>query len=302
MKFFNYDPINEDIEKNKVTIELEDELLYKIEKFYIDVLKEAYFEPYDLINGYEEATDDSFYFVYEKNSILDPESYLFLGTTGIVMESFSKFLNYENERNEKNLKELNEYILENKHEIKKHFSNIKTFEGYNNEDVSLELKYEKFNLELANGIIKKFEENCNNFYGRYESQEFSEEKYNISKLLDSENFNNDIRYFVLDKIQELSSTLDEKEIVEISFIGLEKEKNKEIDFQKVEENLLNKGAKILKNIKKDIIDNISYQNGNFEYVYKKNIDKMKDEIENELKEIDKQLKEKDKNNNFEKEL
>ena len=302
MKFFNYDPINEDIEKNKVTIELEDELLYKIEKFYIDVLKETYFEPYDLINGYEEATDDSFYFVYEKNSILDPESYLFLGTTGIVMESFSKFLNYENEKNEKNLKELNEYILENKYEIKKHFPNIKTFEGYNNEDVSLELKYEKFNLEIANEIIKKFEENCNNFYGRYESQEFSEERYNISQLLDSENFNNDIRYFVLDKIQELSSTLDEKEIVEISLIGLKKEENKEIDLQKAKENLLNKGAKILKNIKKDIIDNINYQNGNFEYVYKKNIDKMKDEIENELKKIDKQLKEKDKNNNFEKEL
>ena len=302
MKFFNYDPINQDIEKNKVTIELEDELLYKIEKFYIDVLKETYFEPYDLINGYEEATEDSFYFVYEKNSILDPESYLFLGTTGIVMESFSKFLNYENERSEKNLKELNEYILENKHEIKKHFPNIKTFEGYNNEDVSLELKYEKFNLEISEEILKAFEKNCNNFNGRYESQEFSEERYNISKLLDSENFNNDIRYFVLDKIQELSSTLDEKEIVEISLIGLKKEENKEIDLQKAEENLLNKGAKILKNIKKNIIDNISYQNGNFEYVYKKDIDKMKDEIENELKEIDKQLKEKDKNNNFEKEL
>ena len=43
MKFFNYDPINEDIEKNKVTIELEDELLYKIEKFFTDVLKETYF-------------------------------------------------------------------------------------------------------------------------------------------------------------------------------------------------------------------------------------------------------------------
>ena len=302
MKFFNYDPINQDIEKNKVTIELEDELLYKIEKFYIDVLKETYFEPYDLINGYEEATEDSFYFVYEKNSILDPESYLFLGTTGIVMESFSKFLNYENERSEKNLKELNEYILENKHEIKKHFPNIKTFEGYNNEDVSLELKYEKFNLEISEEILKAFEKNCNNFNGRYESQEFSEERYNISKLLDSENFNNDIRYFVLDKIQELSSTLDEKEIVEINLIGLKKEENKEIDLQKAEENLLNKGAKILKNIKKNIIDNISYQNGNFEYVYKKDIDKMKDEIENELKEIDKQLKEKDKNNNFEKEL
>ena len=302
MKFFNYDPINEDIEKNKVTIELEDELLYKIEKFFTDVLKETYFEPYDLINGYEEATDDSFYFVYEKNSILDPESYLFLGTTGIVMESFSKFLNYENERNEKNLKELNEYILENKHEIKKHFPNIKTFEGYNNEDVSLELKYEKFNLEVANEIIKKFEENCNNLYGRYESQEFSEERYNISQLLDSENFNNDIRYFVLDKIQELASTLGKEETTKISLIGLKKEENKEIDFQKVEENLLNKGAKILKNIKKNIIDNISYQNGNFEYVYKKDIDKMKDEFENELKKIDKQLKEKHKNKNYEKEL
>ena len=170
MKFFNYEPINEYTERNKVTIKLDNELLYKIEKFFTDVLKEEEFEPYYLINGYAISTDDSFYFDYEKNSILDPESYLFLGTTGIVMESFSKFLNYENERNEKNLKDLNEYILENKLEIKKHFSNIKTFEGYNNEDVSLELKYEKFNLELVNGIIKKFEENCNNFYGRYESQ------------------------------------------------------------------------------------------------------------------------------------
>lgn len=302
MKFFNYDPINEYTERNKVTIELDNELLYKIEKFFIDVLKEEEFEPYDLINGYAISTDDSFYFDYEKNSILDPESYLFLGTTGIVMESFSKFLNYENERNEINLKELNEYILENKNEIKKHFSNIKTFEGYNNEDISLELKYEKFNLEVANGIIKKFEENCNNFHGRYESQEFSEERYNISKLLDSENFNNDIRYFVNDKIQELSSTLGIEETTKISLIGLKKIENEEIDIQKVEENLLNKEAKILGNIKKDIIDNIKYEESNFEYIYKKDIDKMKDKIENELKEIDKHLKEKNKNNNFEKEL
>ena len=301
MKFFNYVPINEYTERNKVTIELDNELLDKIEKFFIDVLKEEEFEPYDLINGYAISTDDSFYFDYEKNSILDPESYLFLGTTGIVMESFSKFLNYENERNEINLKELNEYILENKNEIKKHFSNIKTFEGYNNEDISLELKYEKFNLEVANGIIKKFEENCNNSYGRYESQEFSEEKYNISRLLDSENFNENIRYFVLDKIQELSSTLDTDEIVKISHIGI-KEEDKEMNFKKIEENLLNKGAKILGNIKKDIIDNIKYEESNFEYIYKKDIDKMKDKIENELKEIDKHLKEKNKNNNFEKEL
>ena len=301
MKFFNYDPINEYTEKNKVTIELDNELLYKIEKFFIDVLKGEEFVPYDLINGYEEATDDSFYFDYEKNSILDPESYLFLRTTGIVMEGFSKFLNYENEPNEIHLKELNEYILENKNEIKKNFPSIKIFEGYNNENISLELKLEKFNLEVADEIIKSFEENCNNFNGRYESQEFSEEKYNISKLLDSESFNNDIRYFVFDKIQELSSTLDENEIVKMSQIGI-KEKDKEINFQKIEENLLNKGAKILGNIKKDIIDNIRYEESNFEYVFKGTIDKMKDEIETELKEIDKQLKEKDKNNNFEKEL
>ena len=302
MKFFNYDPINEYTEKNKVTIELDNELLYKIEKFFIDVLKEEEFVPYDLINGYEEATDDSFYFDYEKNSILDPESYLFLGTTGIVMEGFSKFLNYENEPNEIHLKELNEYILENKNEIKKDFPSIKIFEDYNNENISLELKLEKFNLEVADEIIKSFEENCNNFNGRYESKEFSEEKYNISRLLDSENFNENIRYFVLDKIQELSSTLDKKEFAEISLIGLEKGKNKEIDFQKIEENLLNKGAKILGNIKKDIINNIKYEESNFEYIYKKDIDKMKDKIENELKEIGKHLKEKEKNNNFEKEL
>lgn len=301
MNFFNYDPINEYTEKNKVTIELDNELLYKIEKFFIDVLKEEEFVPYDLINGYEEATDDSFYFDYEKNSILDPESYLFLGTTGIVMESFSKFLNYENEPNEIHLKELNEYILENKNEIKKDFPSIKIFEGYNNENISLELKLEKFNLEVADGIIRKFEENCNNFHGRYESQEFSEERYNISKLLNSENFNDDIRYFVLDKIQELSSTLDTDEIVKISHIGI-KEEDKEMNFKKIKENLLNKGAKILGNIKKDIIDNIKYEESNFEYIYKKDIDKMKDKIENELKEIDKHLKEKNKNNNFEKEL
>ena len=72
MKFFNYDPINEYTERNKVTIELDNELLYKIEKFFTDVLKEEEFEPYDLINGYAISTDDSFYFDYEKNSIFVP--------------------------------------------------------------------------------------------------------------------------------------------------------------------------------------------------------------------------------------
>lgn len=242
-------------------------------------------DPYSII-----ITNDNFFEEAKKEVINDLKSLIRTDEQGdfIFYNDYDELQNkYENKE-----KEWEKKLEENK--ILKEVEEKK--------DYVPELKYEKFNLEVANEIIKKFEENCNNFYGRYESQEFSEEKYNISKLLDSENFNNDIRYFVLDKIQELSSTLDEKEIVEISFIGVEKEKNKEIDFQKVEENLLNKGAKILKNIKKDIIDNISYQNGNFEYVYKKNIDKMKDKIENELKEIDKQLKEKDKNNNFEKEL
>ena len=35
MKFFNYEPINEYTERNKVTIELDNELLYKIEKFLL---------------------------------------------------------------------------------------------------------------------------------------------------------------------------------------------------------------------------------------------------------------------------
>ena len=78
MKFLNYEPINEYVEGNKVTIELDNELLYKMEKFFNDVLKEEKFVPYDIINGYEEATDDSFYFEYETDTNLAPENYLLL--------------------------------------------------------------------------------------------------------------------------------------------------------------------------------------------------------------------------------
>lgn len=47
MKFLNYEPINEYVEGNKVTIELDNELLYKMEKFFNDVLKEEKFVPYN---------------------------------------------------------------------------------------------------------------------------------------------------------------------------------------------------------------------------------------------------------------
>ena len=80
----------------------------KSEKFFNDVLKEEKFVPYDIINGYEEATDDSFYFEYETDTNLAPENYLLLDIAEVTKKVFFKFLEYENASNEKHLKELNE--------------------------------------------------------------------------------------------------------------------------------------------------------------------------------------------------
>lgn len=88
MKFLNYEPINKYVEGNKVTIELDNELLYKMEKFFNDVLKEEKFVPYDIINGYEEATDDSFYFEYETDTNLAPANYLLLDISEVTKEGF----------------------------------------------------------------------------------------------------------------------------------------------------------------------------------------------------------------------
>ena len=251
MKFFNYVPINEYTERNKVTIELDNELLDKIEKFFIDVLKEEEFEPYDLINGYAISTDDSFYFDYEKNSILDPESYLFLGTTGIVMESFSKFLNYENERNEINLKELNEYILENKNEIKKHFSNIKTFEGYNNEDISLELKYEKDKDKEFIEINRLVSDQRENIYSYLENNDtektFINKDYVTSELLNQikekfylnlEDKENQVKPVSVEKFSIEKENFDNLDINDISYI-------QKLIKNKIIENLERENDKIL---------------------------------------------------------
>jgi len=180
MKFLNYEPINEYVEGNKVTIELDNELLYKMEKFFNDVLKEEKFVPYDIINGYEEATDDSFYFEYETDTNLAPENYLLLNISEATKEGFFKFLEYENAPNEKHLKELNEYILETKEEIMKQFPNVEIFKGYENENLLKdnrtmpEVKYDLFKEK----IFKK--EILNLIEGELEEKD--EFRLNIGKL------------------------------------------------------------------------------------------------------------------------
>lgn len=131
----------------------------------------------------------------------------------------------------------------------------------------------KFFLELHNKILENFENHCELNHGRYVSKDFSESTLNIMKLLESDSFNEDIRDVVLDKMDDLAN----------EFQGSQEELEKKLDFY------YNEGALILKNIKKEINEKVRYDDENFEFVLKLDIEIMKDINNDKLKELQKEI-------------
>lgn len=295
MKVFNYEPINEYVEGNKVTIELDNELLYKMEKFFTDVLKEEKFVPYDIINGYEEATDDSFYFEYETDTNLAPANYLLLDISEVTKEGFFKFLEYENTPNEKHLKELNEYILETKEEIMKQFPNVEIFKGYENENLLKdnrtmpEVKYDLFKekifkKEILNLIESELEEKDNKYVG------------NIKETLNNESLNKKMEEEIYDLMQKnVSNYLTAQEVVivgEYDLAGVDlKDEERVIDSAfEISDNLfVADGIKIYNELKEKIEENIKYNDVGEEYIKKVDINAMYDEMNFNIEKAEKRI-------------
>ena len=145
--------------------------------------------------------------------------------------------------------DINEYILENKHEIKKHFSNIKTFEGYNNEDVSLELKYEKDKGKEFIEINRLVSDQRENIYSYLENNDtektFINKDYVTSELLNQikekfylnlEDKENQVKPVSIEKISIEKENFDNLDVNDITYIqkliknkiieNLEREKDK----------------------------------------------------------------------------
>lgn len=131
----------------------------------------------------------------------------------------------------------------------------------------------KFFLELHNKILENFENHCEQNHGRYVSKDFSESTLNIMKLLESDSFNEDIRDVVLDKMDDLAN----------EFHGSQEELEKKLDFY------YNEGALILGNIKKEINEKVRYDDENFEFVLKTDIEIMKDINNDKLKELQEEI-------------
>lgn len=131
----------------------------------------------------------------------------------------------------------------------------------------------KFFLELHNIILENFENHCEQNHGRYVSKDFSENTLNIMKLLESDSFNENIRDVVLDKMDDLSN----------DFQGSQEKLKEKLDFY------YDEGALILEDIKKEIYEKIRYDDENFEFVLKLDIEIMKDINNDKLKELQEEI-------------
>lgn len=131
----------------------------------------------------------------------------------------------------------------------------------------------KFFLELHNKILENFENHCDLNHGRYVSKDFSENRLNIMKLLESDSFNEDIRDVVLDKMDDLSNNFQESQ----------EELEEKLDFY------YDEGALILKNIKKEINEKVRYDDENFEFVLKIDVEIMKEINNDKLKELQEEI-------------
>lgn len=131
----------------------------------------------------------------------------------------------------------------------------------------------KFFLELHNKILENFENHCDLNHGRYVSKDFSENRLNIMKLLESDSFNEDIRDVVLDKMDDLSNNFQESQ----------EELEEKLDFY------YDEGALILENIKKEINEKVRYDDENFEFVLKIDVEIMKEINNDKLKELQEEI-------------
>ena len=156
VEFFGYEgkQTYENPSSGMRTIEMDYELLPKIRQFVRDVMKEEKFVAKDIINGFRETNSGNFSFKCGGGYCISDD--LLKGNgSGVIGNTFEKFLDYDKDRTFKNLEKLNDYIDTYEKQIKDSFPNAERFVGYNKEyelpeKKESDLKLEKLLLERGN--------------------------------------------------------------------------------------------------------------------------------------------------------
>ena len=272
VEFFGYEgkQTYENPSSGMRTIEMDYELLPKIRQFVKDVMKEEKFVAKDIINGFRETNSGNFSFKCGGGYCISDD--LLNGNgSGIVGNTFQKFLDYDKDRTFKNLEKLNDYIDTYKTQIKYSFPNAERFEGYNKEyelpeKKESELKLEKLLLETKEITINTIKE------------ELIENKFNRLELSDMTD-KNSISIFLEDK----DHSIERK--VNLTLLSDEGDKNESVNDVYILTNIDEARKEIINKVK----ENIKTDDEGFEFLNKYDLKNIEKEINNEIAENKKEL-------------
>lgn len=289
VEFFGYEgkQTYENPSSGMRTIEMDYELLPKIRQFVRDVMKEEKFVAKDIINGFRETNSGNFSFKCGGGYCISDD--LLKGNgSGVIGNTFEKFLDYDKDRTFKNLEKLNDYIDTYEKQIKDSFPNAERFEGYNKEYELPEKKESKLKLdkllleakEITINTIK--EELVENKFDRLELNDMSD-KNSISIFLEDKDHSIERKVnltLLSDDPNRIYNILTEEEKQEI--LG---DKNESVNDVYILTNIDEARKEIINKVK----ENIKTDDEGFEFLNKYDMKSITKKINDELSENKREL-------------
>ena len=276
VEFFGYEgkQTYENASSGMRTIEMDFELLPKIRQFVLDVMKEEKFVAKHIINGFRETNSGNFSFKCGGGYCISDD--LLNGNgSGIVGNTFQKFLDYDKDRTFKNLEKYS-------------FPNAERFEGYNKEyelpeKKESELKLEKLLLETKEITINTIkEELVENKFNRFELNDMTD-KNSISIFLEDKDHSIERKVnltLLSDDPNRIYNVLTEEEKQEV--LG---DKNESVNDVYILANIDEARKEVINKVK----ENIKTDDESFEFLNKYDLKNIEKEINIEIAENKKEL-------------
>jgi putative tetratricopeptide repeat-containing protein len=222
VNFFGYDGklTYENQNTGMRTMEMDIDLLHKISRFTVNVMKEEQFNAKEVIRGFRLTSNGDFSFKCGVGYRISDELVGGSGS-GVMSNVFDLFLAYDKDQNKENLDILNKYIESQKTEINRAFPNADKFEGFNKEyEKGKEDKLKDLDIEvvLANYKQDMLEYLDDNFLTQYVDDPSkyylsSNNDMQIKDFLDSEHFKESLKReteYAMDNIEVSTEDLVKK--------------------------------------------------------------------------------------------
>ena len=222
VSFFGYDGklTYENQNTGMRTMEMDIDLLHKISRFTVNVMKEEQFNAKEVIRGFRLTSSGDFSFKCGVGYRISDELVGGSGS-GVMSNVFDLFLAYDKDQNKENLDILNKYIESQKTEINRAFPNADKFEGFNREyekEKKDKLKDLDIEVVLANYKQDMLEYLDDNFLTQYVDDPSkyylsSNVDMQIKDFLDSEHFKESLKReteYAMDNIEVSTEDLVKK--------------------------------------------------------------------------------------------